>query len=62
MNLPLNKAPLHGIYDMHLTLRHALSGSQGPLVGVCAIYKHFSGFGLFLLPNIIHARPTAGTS
>jgi hypothetical protein len=52
MNLPLNKAPLHGIYDVHPTLRQA----QGPLVGVCAISKHFSGFGLFLLPNIIHTH------
>jgi disulfide bond formation protein DsbB len=25
-------------------------------VGVCAIYKHFSGFRFFLLPNIVHAR------
>jgi hypothetical protein len=23
------------------------------------IFKHFSGFGFFLLPNIIHARPSA---
>jgi hypothetical protein len=25
-------------------------------VGVCAIYKHFSGFEFFLLPSRIHAR------
>ena len=27
--------------------------------GFCAIYKHFSGFEFFLLPNIVHARPSA---
>jgi hypothetical protein len=31
-------------------------------VGFCAIYKHFSGFGLSLLPSIIHARPHAGNA
>jgi hypothetical protein len=31
-------------------------------VGVCAIYKHFSGFEFFLLPNRIHARPHAGNA
>ena len=24
--------------------------------GVCRIFKHFSGFEFFLLPNIVHAR------
>jgi len=28
-------------------------------VGFCRIFKHFSGFGFFLLPNLIHARPHA---
>jgi len=30
-------------------------------VGFCGTLrvKHFSGFGLFLLPNRIHARPSA---
>ena len=28
-------------------------------VGVCAIYKQFSGFELFLLPGRVHARPCA---
>jgi hypothetical protein len=27
------------------------------LAGFCAIYKHFSGFGLFLLSGIFPARP-----
>jgi hypothetical protein len=31
------------------------------LAGFCAIYKHFSGFEFFLLSNIVHARPAAGT-
>jgi hypothetical protein len=31
-------------------------------VGFCAFYKHFSGFGFFLLPSIIHARPHAGNA
>jgi len=31
-------------------------------VGFCAIYKHFSGFGFFLLSNIIHTRPLAGNA
>jgi hypothetical protein len=26
------------------------------ICGVCAVYKHFSGFGFFLLPNRVHAR------
>ena len=26
-----------------------------------AIYKHFSGFEFFLLPSIVHARPSAST-
>jgi hypothetical protein len=32
------------------------------LVGVCAIYKHFSRFEFFLLPSIVHARPHAGNA
>jgi hypothetical protein len=28
-------------------------------VGFCGIFKHFSGFGFFLLPSRIHARPLA---
>jgi len=28
-------------------------------VGLGAVYKHFSGFGFFLLPNIVHAHPHA---
>ncbi len=31
-------------------------------VGVCAIYRHFSGFGFFLLPSRIHARPPAANA
>jgi len=31
-------------------------------VGVCAVYKHFSGFEFFLLSGIIHARPHAGNA
>ena len=31
-------------------------------VGFCGIFKHFSGFGLFLLSNISHARPHAGNA
>jgi hypothetical protein len=31
-------------------------------VGVCAVFKHFSGFGFFLLPGRIHARPHAGNA
>jgi hypothetical protein len=31
-------------------------------LGVCAIYKHFSGFEFFLLPNRIHAHPHAGNA
>jgi hypothetical protein len=31
-------------------------------VGFCGIFKHFSGFGLFLLPSRIHARPHAGNA
>jgi len=27
--------------------------------GILRIFKHFSGFGLLLLPNIVHARPHA---
>src|SRR3989304_1659231 len=27
--------------------------------GFCAIYKHFSGFEFSLLPNRVHARPSA---
>jgi hypothetical protein len=27
------------------------------LAGFCAFYKHFSGFGLFLLSNIFSTRP-----
>jgi len=27
------------------------------LAGFCAIYKHFSGFGFFLLSGIFPARP-----
>jgi len=30
--------------------------------GFCGIFKHFSGFGFFLLPNIIHARPSASNA
>jgi len=29
-------------------------------VGVCAIYKHFSGFEFSLLSSLVHARPHAG--
>jgi len=28
-------------------------------MGVCAIYKHFSGFGFFLLSSKIHTRAHA---
>ena len=31
-------------------------------MGFCGIFKHFSGFGLCLLPNRIHARPHAGNA
>jgi len=31
-------------------------------VGFCGIFKHFSGFGLFLLSGIIHTRPHAGNA
>jgi hypothetical protein len=31
-------------------------------VGFCGIFKHFSGFGFFLLPSRIHARPHAGNA
>jgi hypothetical protein len=27
--------------------------------GFCGILKHFPGFEFFLLPNIVHARPSA---
>jgi len=27
--------------------------------GFCRIFKHFSGFGFFLLPSRVHARPSA---
>jgi len=30
-------------------------------LGVCAVYKHFSGFGLFLLSGIFPARPQTTT-
>ena len=30
-------------------------------MGFCGIFKHFSGFEFFLLPNRIHAHPHAGT-
>jgi hypothetical protein len=30
--------------------------------GFCAIYKQFSGFKFFLLPNRIHARPSASNA
>ena len=33
---------------------HANTGQ----VGFAAIFKHFSGFELFLLPNIVHSRPS----
>ena len=26
-------------------------------VGVCAVFKHFSGFGFYLLPNSYPSRP-----
>jgi hypothetical protein len=32
------------------------------LVGFCAVFEHFSGFGLFLLPSRIHARPPAANA
>jgi hypothetical protein len=31
-------------------------------VGFCAVFEHFSGFGLFLLPSRIPARPSAGNA
>jgi hypothetical protein len=31
-------------------------------VGFCGIFEHFSGFGFFLLPNRIYARPLAGNA
>ena len=31
-------------------------------MGVCGIFKHFSGFEFFLLPNRIPARPYAGNA
>ncbi len=37
--------------------RHLL-GCSGR-VGFCCIFKYFSGFEFFLLPNIVHARPAA---
>ena len=30
--------------------------------GFCRIFKHFSGFEFFLLPNIVHARPPASNA
>ena len=30
--------------------------------GFCGIFKHFSGFGFFLLPSRVHARPHAGNA
>jgi hypothetical protein len=30
-------------------------------VGFVAIFNRFSGFGFFLLPNRVHARPAAAT-
>jgi hypothetical protein len=32
------------------------------LVGFCAVFEHFSGFGLFLLPSRIPARPPAANA
>jgi hypothetical protein len=29
---------------------------------ICGIFGHFSGFEFFLLPSIIHARPSAGNA
>ena len=31
-------------------------------MGFCGIFKHFSRFEFFLLPNIVHARPHAGNA
>jgi len=31
-------------------------------VGFCGIFEHFSGFGLFLLPNIFSARPKSANA
>jgi hypothetical protein len=31
-------------------------------VGFCGVFKDFSGFGFFLLPNRIYARPHAGNA
>ena len=28
----------------------------------CRIFEHFSGFGFFLLPSIVHTRPHAGNA
>jgi len=30
--------------------------------GFCGIFEHFSGFEFFLLPNRIHARPSASNA
>ena len=30
--------------------------------GVCAVYKHFSGFEFILLPSRVHAHPSASNA
>ena len=42
-------------YSAMPLLLHSSNKACSGFVGVCAIYKHFSGFGFFLLPNRIHA-------
>ena len=39
------------------TKLHSSNKACSGFVGVCAVYKHFSGFGFFLLSGIFPARP-----
>ena len=47
---------ISGIIILHNVLR--LNNGRSGRVGFCAVYKYFSTFEFFLLPNIVHARPT----
>ena len=53
---------------MHLTPLNIVHNKNAPnkactgQVGFVAVFEHFFGFGFFLLPSIVHARPPAGNA
>jgi hypothetical protein len=52
----------HGLIKFKTALQNLPNKACSGFVGVCAVYKQFSGFEFFLLTNRIYPRPQSANA